>query len=822
VQEKPDLFAPGQVGPSEIIDVEQFLFAQGYYDGDLENTFSRPPVSPVTEILAMQRDGVISEEEATARINDMRSQDLRNDFLKYIYRPSKNQQYSVQLDGGSPMAKYLFAFGYDNNLSTLVGNNFERFTVRSENSVKANRFIEFNFGVMYSQGNSSNNSPGEYGSPNYASRTIGSLPVYASLVDINGKAAPIPKEYRLGYLDTVGGGRLMDWHYRPLDEMRQTLRTTLERNLLVNAGMSVSVLSSLTGSLKYQYQQIQQNSSEYYGPGSYYTRNLINLFYDSTKTDPYVVPRGAIEDKTMQQVEVHNIRGQLNFNKGWKRHRVNTLLGGEIRERRALMNGFGQYGVTEFLTSAQVDYVNYYRTYGDIWGDSRIPYFSRSGDQTDRFASAYFNGAYTFDDRYVISASARKDASNLFGVRSNQKGRPLWSAGGAWNISKEKFYHVKWMNHLKARITYGFSGNLNKNHSAYTVFQLQNNSQTNIINVPVAVLANSPNPGLRWEKLGMLNAGIDFAMFNGRLNGSIEYFVKKTRDLFGREAMDPTTGIISMETNSAHTRGRGIDVQLGGVIINGAFRWESSFLLSYSKTIITRYLLEPSQLPGAHVGNGQTLSPVVGAEPYVVTSYPFAGLDPLTGDPLGYLDKEISTDYGAILAQTPLTDLVYHGSSVPHYFGNFRNTVFFKGVSVSANIGYRLNYYFRFNSFSSTAFYAGLFGHSDYYRRWQTPGDELQTSVPAAVYPVNYERDELYLKSPATVERGDHIRLQDLRIDYQLPDFSMLPVKNIRVYGYVNNINALLWKKNSLGLDPDNPGGVPLPRSWSVGVSAQF
>src|SRR5690606_39021296 len=76
----------------------------------------------------------------------------------------------------------------------------------------------------------------------------------------------------------------------------------------------------------------------------------------------------------------------------------------------------------------------------------------------DRFLSQYINAAYTYDGKYTLSASARRDASNLFGVNANQRGVPLWSTGMAWTISEESFYRLDWMPYLKLRSTYGYAG----------------------------------------------------------------------------------------------------------------------------------------------------------------------------------------------------------------------------------------------------------------------------------------------------------------------------------------------------------------------------
>src|SRR5690606_21978303 len=117
--------------------------------------------------------------------------------------------------------------------------------------------------------------------------------------------------------------------------------------------------------------------------------------------------------------------------------------------------------------------------------------------------------------------SARYDGSNLFGVKTNQKGTPLWSLGGSWDISKETFYHVDPISYLRLRTTYGVSGNVNKSVTHYPTMRYMTNSYTNFL---IARLLSPGNPSLRWEKVRTFNLGVDFEALNHRVKGSIEFY----------------------------------------------------------------------------------------------------------------------------------------------------------------------------------------------------------------------------------------------------------------------------------------------------------
>lgn len=114
----------------------------------------------------------------------------------------------------------------------------------------------------------------------------------------------------------------------------------------------------------------------------------------------------------------------------------------------------------------------------------------------------------------------------------------------------------------------------------------------------------------------------------------------------------------------------------------------------------------------------------------------------------------------------------------------------------------------------------------DYNKRWMKPGDEVRTSVPSQVYPAPSGRSEIYAYSEILVEKGDHIRLQDIQASYTFAKgFNRIGIKSLRVYGYVNNV-GILWRANKYKIDPDvvpsNLLVYPNPRSYALGVNVGF
>ncbi len=142
------------------------------------------------------------------------------------------------------------------------------------------------------------------------------------------------------------------------------------------------------------------------------------------------------------------------------------------------------------------------------------------------------------------------------------------------------------------------------------------------------------------------------------------------------------------------------------------------------------------------------------------------------------------------------------------------------------SIVYKLGYYFRRNSINYTNLFTSAQGSSDYGKRWQNPGDELQTNVPSTDFTTNSARDNFYAGSSVLVDKGDHIRLQYINLSYDInkQQWHGLPIKSLQIYANVNNI-GILWRANKDHIDPDhNYGLYPLvnPRTYSIGLRANL
>jgi hypothetical protein len=287
--------------------------------------------------------------------------------------------------------------------------------------------------------------------------------------------------------------------------------------------------------------------------------------------------------------------------------------------------------------------------------------------------------------------------------------------------------------------------------------------------------------------------------------------VKKSDDLIENAAIDYTGGIgFQLYKNAAKISARGLDIELNSINAKGQVQWTTSLFANFYTDKTDAYYLS-SQAAATFVNGSAVVSGIVGKPVYSIYAYKWAGLNPINGNPRGYVNGAISEDYATITGtKATLSDLAYIGRAFPTLTGAMGNTLKWKELSLDFRIAYKLGYYFRRNSLAYGTLYAQRRGDKEYAQRWQNPGDELITNVPSAIYPAVSSRDSFYTYSEATIISGDHVRLQYVGLGYVFTKarFAKLPFQNITLRAVANNL-GLLWKRNNAGVDPDYPNAIP-------------
>ncbi|WP_170982991.1 SusC/RagA family TonB-linked outer membrane protein [Dyadobacter frigoris] len=827
VTAKPDihydrsfLSAPGY------LDVEQFLFSKGYFDADLGNTSNRPVISPAVQLMSDAKKGLISAQQLKSQLDGLRTRDVRSDFEKYVYQKAVNQQYSLGLQGGTAHSTYHLSAGYDKNSAALQRNGYNRFTVNSVNTYTPAKGLTLTAGLNYSTSKSAdNNYQNQYGSMKPGGKYQDLYP-YAQLADGNGNALAIVKDYREAYVNSTSGLGFLDWKYRPLDEIALADYTTKSSNLILKIAVSYEFSKHLSANVQYQNERQLLTVRNYRSEQTYYARDLINKFSlrDAAGAFTYPLPKGGILELSQAEYNTNNLRAQLNFDQTFgQKHTVTAIAGAEIRQlTTTAFNRLSYAYQDEFgIAVNNLNFSQYLPT--NPAGTAMIPYPDGNVTGfTNRFISYYANGSYSFERRYTLTLSGRRDGANIFGAKTNERITPLWSAGAGWDISSEKFYHLGWLPYLKVRASYGTSGNVYQG----SVYVKGNYLSSDLTGALYVNNITAPNPELKWETIKTVNLGVDFGIVKDRITGTAEYYIKKGEDLIQNQPLAPSAGFNFFYGNSAATKTNGIDLTLKSSNLTGVFKWSTTLLVSHLSDKITRFdgKLSATSLQGTNSGRVS----VVGKPLYGVYSYRWGGLDPANGDPQGYLNGELSKNYAGIINNFSADSLVFHGSSVPTWFGALRNDFSFQRWSLSVNIVYKLGYYFRRPSTSVN--YADIiagYAHQDYDSRWQEPGDELSTHVPSMIYPSNAQRNTFYQYSQVLVDKADHIRLQDIRLAYSLTGKDKHSFfDHAELYLYASNL-GIIWKANKQGLDPDYASVLQrhtlrAATSVSLGLRASF
>ncbi|MES2003017.1 MAG: SusC/RagA family TonB-linked outer membrane protein [Bacteroidota bacterium] len=813
--ERPRLYYQPILDAPAYIGLESLLFDKGYYNSRTSSSYLSLPAA--VDIIAKRKAGLISSADSATAINSLAGNDVREQLNNYLYRPSLLQQYAASLQGGTGRDNYYFSLGYDKNLANTQYNNQEKITLNWKNNHQLiTNKLEWLTQLLFNSSRSRT-----------ATTPIGNnYPVYTSLVDKSGSATPFYRDFRKSWIDTIGQGQLLDWSYRPIEDLSLANNETRTQEIRLMTSLNWKISKELEAIAQYQYQQGNTQLQNLQSKQSYYTRDLINRYSQPdylTRAVVRPVPLGDILDRTESGFVSHNARIQFAWHHIAGDHELTALAGNEIKDYHTVSFSRRLYGYNaDNATDIVINPIGLFPTL-PAGSQARIQNNNNQGSGTDRYLSFFTNAGYSYRKRYLFNASARKDESNLFGVAANQKGVPLWSIGAGWIISQEKFFRNTIFSSLKLRASFGYNGNLDKSTSAYTT---AGTGTSSVFLQPTAFLVNPPNPDLSWEKVAVQNYGVDFSFWNGRVNGSFDYFIKQGINLIGNSETASQTGVTQFRQNIADTKTSGFDLVLSATPFKGNFQWNIVLLYSRAADIVTDYALKASQVKRYVTANN--LNPMEGKPWSALFAYPWAGLSASTGDPQGRINGQISTDAPKLTTPQTTADIRYIGSGRPTSYGSLRNTFSWNRFSFSANLTYELGFYYRrssifYNNAFASILAAGGMIHGDYAKRWQQPGDELVTNIPSFIYPATTARDEFYQYSEALVEKGDHIRLRDIQISYEprINTRKRNPISSLRLYTYINNI-GILWRANRSGIDPNSVSGIPEPRTMAIGMTIGF
>src|SRR5690606_7037948 len=329
-------------------------------------------------------------------------------------------------------------------------------------------------------------------------------------------------------------------------------------------------------------------------------------------------------------------------------------------------------------------------------------------------------------------------------------------------------------------------------------------------------ITSPPNPSLRWERTDVFNLGLDFSVLRNRLSGSIDVYNKKTADLLGPTAVDPTLGWDVVELNYGNMRNRGVELGLNGVIMSrDNFSWASTLNFSYNKNEITNLYTQQNTPYYYYYTTQNRVDMPVGS----LYSIDYAGLDD-KGEPLA---RKADGTLVKTTQELVVEDLIYEGTTVPPYSVALRNGLRYKYFVLNFMFVFNGGHVMRSVRPEFLSKFAELNYNSNFDRLWlnywKQPGDEQNLDIaPAFISAASGNVQDIYTAAHRFVEKADYIKLRDISLTYTLPRewIERTPLRHIRVTGQV--MNAWRWAANSHNLDPEVWTGYSTVESPSRGV----
>lgn len=799
---KPSTKYGPRLSVPDYINLEKDMINANLLTDPVPSSYLPSNNSQAQAIIFRNKRGEINEAQMNSELAALGQNDNRSQISEYLLQKPVTHQYNLSLSGGGVNSSYYMSGYYytDDRVYKSNRNKGYSFNIGTSSGLFKNR-ITINTSLNYANTTDKTNPT----SAQAMSMGSGGLRPYDMLTNPDGSTKyydvfMVPERAR----DFESQGYL-PFRYSPLDELKYNNTVNTGNNLGIIMDINGKITPWLSLSVSGNLARNFNERENYQEPDSYASRIMINraTSVNTAGNLVYGIPVGGKLALDNSLVRSYNVRGQLNVNKNWNdKHELNAVLGNEIREVFSKSSGENRYGYNKEINSFST--VNPTVRYTDIYGQ-RPNIGSTTGpvvEKTTRALSYYANAAYTYDKKYTISGSARFDDLNLLGVERRKRAIPLWSGGLSWNLKQENFLKdVEWLSTLLGRFTYGFTGNAPQGYAPVTVIDL---SGTDIYSgLPYATISRPARENLAWEKTRMLNYGLEFSLFNGRISGTLDYYKKHTTDIFYTLPINATYGFSETLFNAARLEGNGIDLGLSFALVRSkTVTWNNTINLSYNTNVVHD---ERFKLP---IGNEDVTQGQIIHDGYptdFLFSYKFAGLD-AKGETLIKDPKDPSKIYTT--ADYAYYDIkAYSGRTASPWFGAYFTNATYKRFDLGLQFQYQLGGVFRKPSINTLTDFVSSAG--DLAKRWRKPGDELTTTVPGldADYALGYYYGtsvERYSNSDLLVRSRSNVKLQQVRLAYSVPQqlIAKFGIKALSLSAVCRNL-GMIWAANKEKIDPD-------------------
>ena len=710
------------------------------------------------------------------------------DWQDEVLRTGISHNHNVNISGGNGSTNYMISGDLRKREGVIKMTGFDRFNVRSlvsTKTLKDHLTVSLGANMMYGK---------HFGVP---SGNEG-----ASVLDAMNYYSPTNAIKNADGTWTVGSGSK---NYNPLALMEENKSETVwKRNQFVGK-TALELWKGFVWSVNYSWSNYQSTYS------AYNTRNS-QLEGIGNKNGQ------ATRNTYFGREQTFETYLNYDFKVGKSKW---GLMGGYSWEEKKNNDGFGLSVEGYYNDDLGWYNMSYAQTILGVQNSVQSGYLEKV-----RNISFYGRVNYSFDSRYMLQATIRRDGSSVFG--KNNRWGTFPSVSAAWNITEEKFMQNQHIfDNLKLRAGYGISGNA-MGFDVYSSYNTYGASGTFVYDgktYRTYGATKNANPDLKWESTGMLNIGLDFAFLKGRLNGTVEVYHKKTKDLIWSYPVSTTQYIYGwMDANVGEMTNKGIEFTLNAVPVRTKnFMWSSTLNLSHNKNTVdkmqnetfhTTNLTQGDPMVAGVSADGWTQRIMEGEPIGTFYTYQYAGI--VNGRSEYYVLDENGNRTGETTNNPSLKDRSITGCAQPKLNAGWNNTLTYKNWSLNA-------------------FITGVFGNDVYnsarahYTAAQMFSDGKNVLKEFLSNPVGDASSSL--PSDRYIEKGSYVRLQTLSLSYTFRNCFNDWIQDLTLYGTANNLFTIT---NYKGLDPEvNMGGIdpgidyrwsryPHTRTFMVGVKINF
>jgi TonB-linked SusC/RagA family outer membrane protein len=710
---------------------------------------------------------------ATGKLNPAASLMWNESWEDALYRTASRTNANFTVSGGADKMDYYLSAGYLNEDGIVRFSGYKRYNMRLNVNMNATSWLNTGLNLDGSVGDRKDVPSGGTSTTNpfYFTRQMGPIyPVYQH--DLKTGAFVIDPETGKNALDwgTVDqmGTRPYAGRSNLLGSLDLDDRSRKIFNGNANTYAEIKFLRDFSFKTTLGLNFYSTNGTSYQN----------NQFGDAAPSTPGG-PDGGRSTKDNERQMSLTANEVLSWNRDFGLHNLKVLVG---HENYKYQYNFQAAYMSGFLFPGQSELDN-----------GTVAFSVPTSYEDNHTIESYFgNLNYNYDQKYLLSASYRTDGSSRF--RKDVRWGDFYSAGLGWRISQENFLkNVGWINELKLKASYGEQGNEDIGlFYPYRSYYYANGDGT------YSPPTRPVNADLLWEKNKTTNVGVEFAVFNNRLQGTFEWYNRQSDNLLFDVPLPTSTGYASFYQNIGTMKNTGVELQLGYTPIRTKnFNWRMDLNLSHFKNEITK-------LPATQSENGiinGTKKLLVGHSIYDFWLKEYAGVDASTGDALYY--KDVLDGNGKATGERVVTNVwsqgseSYHGSAIPDVSGGFTNSLNYKNFDLSFLLTFAYGGLFYDGNYASIMHRgsAGTAWSTDIEQRWQKPGDV--TVVPRLQNAIAGQ-DGI---STRWLVDGSYLNVKNITLSYTLPKATANRIYFDGLQVFVNVDNAYLFTAKK-GMDP--------------------